>query len=435
MNTPPLIDEASCTFRAGRGGDGLVSFHRTRSAPRGGPDGGNGARGGGVVLRADANIADLAGFVSQKEFCAKAGEQGGKRLRSGASAEDLVLKVPPGTRIWEGEHIVADITQHGQTLRICRGGGGGKGNAFFRAPHRRAPHFAEHGEAGQERQLRLEMALIADIGFVGEPNAGKSTLLRAVSASQARVGSFPFTTLRPNLGVVIRTGSADAEEERLLACDLPGLVKDARLGKGLGHRFLRHAQRVGVLALVVPAAPSCPVQQCQQLREELLAFSPDFASRAFAVVLSKTDLLPNAAAITKLRKQLEKAMNAPVFALCAHSGAGIAEAIDGFFALHKQEQTNAKKAQEEANQTVILRPSPAVSTGPAAAISQHPSGGWQVCHARLERQANRLPPDSDEARAYFMEVLEKRGIVGAIKKRGGQSGDPLQVGHLALLLR
>lgn len=283
-----FVDQATIYVKAGDGGAGCVSFRREKFVPKGGPDGGDGGRGGNVILRADEGLSTLLDFRYRRVFRAQRGGHGQGANRTGRSAPDLVIPVPVGTVVRDAVtgQLLADLTQHGQEAMVARGGRGGRGNARFATATRRAPRFAEPGEPGEERTLLLELRLLADAGLVGKPNAGKSTLLARMSAARPKVGDYPFTTLHPNLGVV----SVGLGQSFVLA-DLPGLVEGAHRGAGLGDRFLRHASRTRVLVCVLDAALSeDPLQDLEVLRAELEAYDPDLVERARVVALNKVDL-------------------------------------------------------------------------------------------------------------------------------------------------
>lgn len=283
-----FVDQATIYVKAGDGGAGCVSFRREKFVPKGGPDGGDGGRGGDVVLRADEGLSTLLDFRYRRVFRAGRGGHGQGGNRTGRSAPDLVIPVPVGTVVKDAAtgEVLADLTQHGQEVVVARGGRGGRGNAHFATATRRAPRYAEPGEKGEERTLILELRLMAHAGLVGKPNAGKSTLLARMSAARPKIADYPFTTLHPNLGVV----SLGLGQSFVLA-DLPGLVEGAHRGVGLGDRFLRHASRTRVLVYVLDSALSeDPLRDLEVLRAELAAYDPALAERAQVVALNKVDL-------------------------------------------------------------------------------------------------------------------------------------------------
>jgi GTP-binding protein len=294
-----FIDEAVVDVTAGRGGDGCVSFRRDKFNPRGGPDGGDGGHGGNVVLVADRSLSTLLDFQTRPQLRAEDGVHGAGNDRSGRNGADCVLRLPIGTVVCDADaggdgEVLADLLEDGQRLVVARGGRGGRGNARFATPTRQAPDTAEQGRNGEAHRLRFSLKLIADVGLVGLPNAGKSTLLRRISAARPRVAAYPFTTLVPALGVV------QAGERRFVVADLPGLIEGASHGLGLGDRFLRHVERTRVLVHLVDAGSSfveersadAPLADYEAIRAELASYDVDLAARVEVVALNKLDLLP-----------------------------------------------------------------------------------------------------------------------------------------------
>ncbi len=289
-----FIDRADILVRSGKGGDGRCSFRREKFVPKGGPDGGDGGRGGDVILRADPHLDTLLPFAHRRRFVAGDGEAGGASNRQGADGESTVVAVPVGCLIHEAEsdRLIADLCRPGQELVVARGGAGGLGNDRFKTSVQQAPTRTTPGEAAQELRLRLELKLLADVGLVGLPNAGKSTMLRAVSRATPKVADYPFTTLSPQLGIAELPG-----ERRLVVADIPGLIEGAAEGAGLGHDFLRHLERTSVLIHLVDAGSvegQGPIEAYRTIRRELEAFAPTLASKPEIVALNKFDLLDDA---------------------------------------------------------------------------------------------------------------------------------------------
>ncbi len=282
-----FIDEARIHVSSGRGGAGCISFRRQKFAPRGGPDGGNGGQGGDVVFEATERAHTLLDYRYRSHYSADNGEPGDQNDRSGSAGPELVLAVPAGTRILDDEgNLLFDLDTIGARFVVARGGRGGKGNTFFARSTRQAPDFAQPGEDNQELWVRLELQLLADVGLLGFPNAGKSTLISRISSATPRVASYPFTTLVPNLGVV------GHKERRFVVADLPGLIEGAHEGKGLGDRFLRHLSRTKMLLYLLPIEDERdPPEAFQVLKEELRAYDEELVERPFLVVLSKSDLI------------------------------------------------------------------------------------------------------------------------------------------------
>jgi GTP-binding protein len=321
-----FLDEITLTVQAGRGGDGRVSFRREKFAPRGGPDGGDGGRGGDVVLEADPGLATLIDFRLRPEIKAPSGDPGQGSRKDGRGGEDVVLRVPVGTMVFDEEDaLLADLSEPGVRFVAARGGRGGKGNANFTTPTRQAPDFATPGRAGERRRLRLELKLLADVGLVGLPNAGKSTLIRRLSAARPRVGAYPFTTLVPSLGVV------ELDDRRFVVADIPGLIEGASGGAGLGDRFLRHVERTRVLVHLLDVGRmelegADPCVDYATVRRELEAYDPALAERPEIVVLSKVDLLADRDRLDPVEKHF-RAAGHPVLRVSGATGEGSAELV------------------------------------------------------------------------------------------------------------
>jgi GTP-binding protein len=283
-----FIDKAIVHVTAGTGGSGCTSFRREHRVPMGGPDGGDGGRGGDIIIRGDGNLATLLDYTYRDTWVAGRGEHGMGSNMSGRSGNDVVLPVPPGTIVRDADtgEILADILEAGEEFVIAKGGRGGKGNAFFVSATHQAPREWQPGEEGETRTLELELKLIADVGLVGQPNAGKSTLLSVISAARPKIADYPFTTLAPNLGVVQLT-----DHRTFVVADIPGIIEGAHEGKGLGLQFLRHIERTRILALLIPIDAMDWQQEYDQLRAEVQAYSPELAAKPHCVVFTKLDLL------------------------------------------------------------------------------------------------------------------------------------------------
>lgn len=280
-----FVDRVKILAKGGDGGDGVVAFRREAYIPRGGPDGGNGGHGGSVIVEADGQLLTLLDFHYRSRFEAERGRHGQGAKCSGRTGKDCLIKVPVGTRIFEGDELLGDLTESGQQLVVAKGGRGGLGNAEFATPTNRAPRKATKGREGEERELWLELKLMADVGLVGLPNAGKSTLLSMLTAARPKIAAYPFTTLSPNLGIVRPT-----EFTSFVLADIPGLIEGASEGKGLGFEFLRHIERTLVLVFLVEATSENPGRDLRTLKSELRAWNADLLKRPSLAVLSKCDL-------------------------------------------------------------------------------------------------------------------------------------------------
>lgn len=320
-------DEVTLRVKAGDGGRGCVSFRREKYVPRGGPDGGDGGKGGDVVFEADENYNTLYHLIHQPQFRAQEGEKGGAAGCTGRNGRDLVVKVPPGTILKEAGRgtVFKELVRHGDRLVLCRGGRGGKGNRRFATPTRQTPRYAETGERGEERRVRLELRMIADVGLVGMPNAGKSTLLSRLSHARPKIAAYPFTTLVPSLGIL----KLDDVRTCVLA-DLPGLIEGAHQGRGLGDHFLRHIERTRILLHLVDADPEAlkpPAESYRTVRAELERYSPTLAEKPELVVANKVDVTGAKKAVPALRK----ACGTKVLAISAVTGEGIRELVMEIF--------------------------------------------------------------------------------------------------------
>jgi GTPase len=319
-----FVDEVEIHVRAGDGGRGCVSFRREKYVPRGGPNGGDGGRGGSVILEADEGLGTLLDFRYKRHYTAARGGHGEGSDRHGANGADLVLRVPVGTTVHERDTglLLGDLTSHGERLDVARGGRGGRGNARFATSTNRAPRRADPGETGEERDLRLELRLLADVGVVGFPNAGKSTLVARLSAARPKIADYPFTTLVPTLGLVRLD-----EERSFVIADVPGLIPGAAEGKGLGLRFLRHLERTRVLVHLLdldPATGRDPVDDWRTIQAELKAYSPELAARPQLVAANKIDLDDTASRLKRV-VAMGRRRGMPVIPLAARTGQGLAE--------------------------------------------------------------------------------------------------------------
>jgi GTP-binding protein len=325
-----LVDHAIITVRSGRGGNGSASFRREKGIPKGGPDGGDGGKGGDVVLVGDAHLDTLAEFAFKVHFFAKPGERGARKKQHGHAGDDLRVRLPLGCLVYDAEtdELLVDMVEPGQEFIVARGGTGGRGNDRFKTPTNQAPTECEQGGEPIERKIRLELKLIADVGLIGLPNAGKSTLLGAISRATPKIADYPFTTLRPQLGIAELPG-----ERRLVCADIPGLIEGASEGAGLGHEFLRHIERTATLVHVLDCCPSDgsdPVANWKTVRAELEAFSPELAEKPELIAFNKVDLVPEGereALLKRLRSRLKLAPEGSV-TVSGATGLGVRDLLE-----------------------------------------------------------------------------------------------------------
>jgi len=335
-----FVDEAQIWVKAGDGGHGCVSFRREKFVPKGGPDGGDGGKGGDVYFEAVAGLDTLLDFAGKHHWRAENGRPGSGANKHGANGKDLIIKVPVGTLIYDDDLkiLLKDLNEVGQRVRVCLGGRGGKGNKAFATATNQTPRYAEPGKKGQERNIRLELKLIADVGLIGMPNAGKSTLISRCSAARPKIAAYPFTTIEPVLGIVELS-----DFRRFVMADIPGLIEGAHKGAGLGHEFLRHIERTTVLAHVVDIMPldgSNPVENYWTVRKELARYSKALAEKPEVVVANKIDLAPDGKAV----QQLKQALGKEIFAISAVSGMGIRELNEFLWQqVRKRNATEARK--------------------------------------------------------------------------------------------
>lgn len=415
-----FVDVAQAKFKAGDGGDGVVSFRREKFVDRGGPDGGDGGDGGDVVLLASRNQNTLASFRYQKELIAESGQAGAKRRKHGRRGQDLVVAVPVGTSLVDAEGgRLADLTEDGQKIVIARGGKGGFGNAHFTSSTRQTPRVAEKGEAGEELAATLELKMIADVGLVGLPNAGKSTLLSVVSNARPEIANYPFTTLTPNLGVV------DIDKHTsLLFADIPGLIEGASKGKGLGDEFLRHVERTKVLLHLIDAYQDDLAGAYQTIQAELAAYKIDLSAKPQLVVLTKIDGLDEEIVASRL-KELKKIVpkNTPLMAVSSHSKTGLRELLHGANKLAQKvlKAESAKKA--EADELPVLKLS-----DEAAWSVQRDSKGFVVTGKKIERFAHRTDFSSFHGQQRLRDIMKKMGIMHELKRQGIEPEDKITVG-------
>lgn len=406
-----FIDEASFTVRAGRGGDGSVSFNREKYKPRGGPDGGHGGDGGSVVLRATEDLSTLEPYAYRKLVKADRGGHGSGGKRAGERGEDTLIEVPVGTQVYDENGLLFDLAEPGQSYVVARGGEGGRGNSSFATSTRQAPAFRERGLPGEERSIRLELRVLSDVGLVGLPNAGKSSLLSVLSAARPKVGAYPFTTLTPALGVV----DEKTYREPFVIADIPGLISGASEGRGLGNQFLRHVARARLLVLVLDASED-PEGAEGTLRAEL--YAAGLFRKPSLVVLNKIDLLDE-----ELREYLEETFPSAL-QLSTVTREGIDEVRD-LIAERVQEMQDETADEADEKSHRVFRP------GWHGMRVENREGTYVVVGEEIERLALKTDWDSPEGVEHFQRELEKKGVVAALRRASAEPGDEINIGPTA----
>jgi GTPase len=419
-----FLDRVKIWVSAGAGGDGAATFRKEAHVPRGGPDGGDGGRGGTVYLRVDAGQTTLRDFRYKHHFRATSGGRGERSRRHGSAGEDLYLDVPPGTAVYDDDTdaLVADLVMAGQTTIVGRGGRGGLGNTHFKTSTHQAPKHAQKGEPGEERWLRLELRLIADIGLVGLPNAGKSTLLAALTAARPKIADYPFTTLEPNLGVM---DLGDEDERRPSIADVPGLIEGASGGAGLGHAFLRHVERTRILVHVVDGADRDPEWNHDMIRDELEAHDPKLLEKPMLVVFNKVDLPAATNAWPAFRKARGKA-GQHVIAVSATTGDGIPELRAQLAAILPA--ADELDAPPEPAGVVVHR----IEAMGDGFVVDREEGAFRVRGKRIERIAAQTNFDVEESAERFQRDLARLGIEAELRRAGVVPGDLVRIGAAEL---
>lgn len=416
-----FLDRATIQIRSGKGGDGAVQWRREKYVPAGGPAGGDGGRGGSVVLVATDDLNTLLDFRYTRKFAAADGERGGIKNMSGKAGADVEIKVPVGTVIYDAktDDVLADLHEKGQRWVAARGGMGGRGNQHFATATRKAPTFAEPGKPGEELEVRLELKLLADVGLVGMPNAGKSTLISAVSAARPKIANYPFTTLEPHLGVV-SFGPGD----HFVMADIPGLVEGAAEGVGLGHEFLRHVERCRLLIHLLDLSGGMeardPLDDFRIINAELARYSTELAERPMVVVLNKIDVTE----ALENRERVEAALRAEgyeVFAVSAAAHEGLQPLLDY---LHEKVRTLPPPKVFEA----VVREK--VEEEPLPVEIAREDGVWMVRHDRLEKQVEVLDLEDAHAMVRLHKLLDHYGVITRLREMGVNDGDTVAIGEL-----
>ena len=415
-----FLDYVKIFIKAGNGGNGAVSFHREKYVPNGGPDGGDGGGGGNVVFVADKNLNNLVDFKFKKHFRAENGANGAGRNCTGKSGEDLIIKVPVGTVVKDTrtDAVVADLFEDGERFVVLTGGRGGKGNARFTHAQRQAPGFSQLGETTEERQVTLELKTIADVGLVGFPNVGKSTLLSVLTSARPKIANYHFTTINPNLGVV------QMFDDSFVIADIPGLIEGASEGAGLGHYFLRHIERVRLIVHVVDVSGSegrDPYDDYLKIRAELAAHSEKLAETPEIIVASKIDLIPDSAdeAVEKLRKATGK----EVYAVSSVTHKG----LDGLLKVMKQKVDELPPpSRTEVDETAALEE----RSDQKFTVTRLPDGAFLVDGGLVDFLIQNVTISSPDSFAFFQKVLKDRGVIDELKRKGMKEGDTVVISDL-----
>lgn len=419
-----FVDTAKVRIEAGKGGDGAVSFRHEIYVDKGGPDGGNGGKGGDVIFEATENLNTLVDFRYKPELKAKPGGSGAKRDRTGHAGEDLIVKVPMGTLVKKGDKVIADLVTHGQRAIIAKGGDGGFGNAHFKSSVRQTPRIAELGEQGDTFEAELELKLLADVGLVGFPNAGKSTFLSVVSNARPEIADYAFTTLTPNLGV------ADIDESSLLIADIPGLIEGASLGKGLGDAFLRHVERTAVLLHLIDVYTNDIAKAYQTIRLELASHNPELLVRPEVIALTKCEGVDKEI-IDMQMQALEPVVNGhKIFAISAQAHQGIEELLRHLQTVVNVSRTSVEEEKEASDSLPLIN-----------LQSEKLSTAWQVekdddifvvSGDKIEKFARRTNVSSIEGLNRLRDIMKKLGISHELKRQGAQGDSIVRIGETEL---
>jgi len=416
-----FTDQVEIHIKSGKGGDGMVHFRREKFIPMGGPDGGDGGKGGDVIFEVKSTLNTLSSFRQNQKFKAEEGVKGGPSQMSGRYGKDLIIYVPPGTIIFDADtdELIGDLTQPGQKLTILKGGRGGRGNQHFATSRNQAPRTAEKGEPAEEKRIKLELKLIADIGLIGVPNAGKSTLLSVLTNAKPKVAPYPFTTLEPNLGVA----NIDDDTTVVLA-DIPGLIEGASHGAGLGHDFLRHVQRTRVLIHLLDGLSEDPVADYSQINSELSLFDPNLAKKPQIVALNKIDQPEVLERLAKIQKKFKK-LKVEFMTISALGRTNTRELLIKAY----QKLAEAPPLEEVEAPMPVYRPK---EDPREFIVSREGANEWRISGSAIERAAKMTYWEHEGSLRRFQKIMETLGIDEALRKAGVQEGDTVAIGEFEL---
>lgn len=415
-----FIDEVTIRVTSGKGGNGMVHFRREKYVPFGGPDGGDGGKGGDVILRVRAGNNSLAAFQHKTDYISGNGLPGGSNNKTGRSGKDIIVHVPPGTMVFDAStnDLLVDLVLADQQFIVCKGGRGGRGNTRFATSRNQTPRLAEKGEPGEEKALRLELRLIADIGIVGVPNAGKSTLLAALTEAKPKIAAYPFTTLEPNLGVAQQSDGC-----KLVLADIPGLIEGAHRGVGLGHDFLRHIQRTRIIIHLLDGIVQDPLIDYAQINTELALFDPALSNKPQIVAVNKIDLPEVKERWQTISTHLHHHHIKPL-AISALAGTNLQLLMERAHELLTQE-VDKKMETSEFVSTPVYR----MEADPREFTIERTSDGWRVKGKAIERAATMTYWEYEQSVRRFQRILHVLGVEEALRKTGIQSGDTVYIGN------
>ena len=420
-----FTDQVVIHVKSGKGGDGMVHFHREKFVPRGGPDGGDGGKGGDVIFEVKPTLNTLSSFRQNQKFKAEEGVKGGPSQMTGRNGKDLIIHVPPGTMLFDADtgELIGDLTERGETLTVLKGGRGGRGNQHFATSRNQVPHTAEKGEPAQEKRIRLELKLIADVGLIGVPNAGKSTLLSVLTNAKPKIAPYPFTTLEPNLGVA----NIDDHTTVVLA-DIPGLIEGASQGAGLGHDFLRHIQRTRVLIHLLDGLSEDPVADYSQINAELSLFDPNLAKKPQIAALNKIDQPEVQERLADIEKQFKK-LNIDLMTVSALARTNTRELLLKAY----QKLQEAPPLEDPASAGEVPLPVYKPKEDPREfSITREGANEWRISGVAIERAASMTYWQHDGSVRRFQKIMETLGVEEALRKAGVQEGDTVAVGDFEL---